>query len=150
MRKPLGSLGLTAARFDMLYALMGDGPNQTWLSTRQSELRRRLGVCASVISRMLSSLEKLGWVTRRRDEHRVDRRQVYVRLTKAGLHCVSTAFKMLRRASWRLVHEAICFGRHRDRSAQFVRTERLEGYLLAMRQHYGDAATLYYPWHPDD
>jgi DNA-binding MarR family transcriptional regulator len=149
MRKPLRSLGLTAARFDILYALKGDG-DQTRFRKTQSELRRCLGVCASVVSRMLASLEKLGWVNRRRDEHGIDRRQVWVRLTEAGLSCMTKAFKMLRRASWRLVHEAICFGRHRDRSAQFVRTERLEGYLSGMRQHYGDAATLFYPWHPDD
>jgi DNA-binding MarR family transcriptional regulator len=150
MRKPLRSLGLTAARFDMLYALMGDGPALGRFRKAQSELRRDLGVCASVVSRMLASLEKLGWVTRTRNKHGVDRRQVWVSLTQAGLKCVATAFKMLRRATWRLVHEAICFGRHHDRSAQFVRTERLEGYLSGMRQHFGDPATLYFPWHPDD
>jgi DNA-binding MarR family transcriptional regulator len=150
MRKPLRSLGLTAARFDMLKALLGDGPKQARLGTMQSELRRCLGVCASVVSRMLVSLEKLGLVTRRRDEHGGDRRQVWVTLTEAGLKCVLTAFKMLRRPSWRLVHEAICFGRHRDVSARFVHTEKLEGYLCGIREHYGDAASLYYPWHPDD
>lgn len=150
MRKPLRSLGLTAARFDLLKALMGDRPQPAPMGELQSELRRRLGVCASVVSRMLASLEKLGWVTRSRDKHGPDRRQVWVTLTEAGLKCVATAFKTLRRPSWRLVHEAICFGRHRHVSARFVHTEKLEGYLRAIREHYGDAASLYYPWHPDD
>src|SRR5215469_1809792 len=45
MRKPLRSLGLTAARFDMLFALMGGGPEQARFGKTQSELRRSLGVC---------------------------------------------------------------------------------------------------------
>lgn len=148
-RRPLGSLGLTAARFDMLYALLGDGKDQIHMGRRQSELRRRLGVCASVVSRMLASLEKLGWVRRSRPGYG-DRRQRWVELTDAGLQRIVMAFKMLRRASWRLVHEAICFGKHRVASAQFEHTEKLESYLRGMRLQYGDTAKLSYPWHPDD
>ena len=149
MRKPLLSLGLTAARFDLLYALMADG-TAVGLGRRQSELRRSLGVCGSVVSRMLTSLEKLGWVTRSRFEPCADRRQRWVTLTDTGLKCITAAFRMLRRASWRLVHEAICFGKHRDPSAQFEHTEQLESYLREMRLLYRDTATLAYPWHPDD
>jgi hypothetical protein len=57
---------------------------------------------------------------------------------------------MLRRASWRLVHEAICFGKRHDDSARLVHTCQLESYLDSMRASYGDRATLHYPWHPDD
>ena len=146
-RKPLGTLGLTAARFDLLYELLSRDnlmPN----GARQSELRRCLGVCASVVSRMLASLEALGWVVRRRSEG--DRRQRLVTLTATGRQRIAMAFKMLRRASWRLVRQAICFGKHRQPSAQFVHTQQLESYLQGMRTEYGDTATLSYPWHPDD
>jgi DNA-binding MarR family transcriptional regulator len=150
-RKPLASLGLTAARFDMLYALMsGDGADPIRHGMLQSALRRRLGVSASVVSRMLASLENRGWVTRCRREQCNDRRQRLVTLTAAGLQCIATAFKMLRRASWRLVHQAICFGKHREPSPQLVHSDQLESYLCAMHAQYGDTATLYYPWHPDD
>jgi DNA-binding MarR family transcriptional regulator len=149
-RKPLASLGLTAARFDLLYALLPQDRAVSPLGVRQSELRRRLGVCASVASRMLASLEALGWVTRRRLPEGQDRRQRWVYLTDAGRQRIATAFQMLRRASWRLVYQAICFGKHRDPSAQFVHTEWLESYLRGMRTDYGDTATVYYPWHPDD
>jgi DNA-binding MarR family transcriptional regulator len=149
-RKALASLGLTAARFDMLYAMMFDGDYQISVGTRQREIRRKLGVSASVVSRMLASLERLGWVTRRRPEKGGDRRQRWVKLTATGLRCICTAFKMLRRASWRLVHGAICFGEHREPSARFVHTAQLESYLKVMREEYGDTAKLYYRWHPDD
>ena len=150
-RRPLAALGLTAARFDLLYALLsGEGTDSIPRSTRQSELRRCLGVCAAVVSRMLGSLEKLGWVTRHRLPKGHDRRQRIVMLTVTGRERMVAAFKMLRRASWRLVHEAICFGRHRKPSPRFVHTQQLESYLRGMRTEYRDGATLHYPWHPDD
>jgi DNA-binding MarR family transcriptional regulator len=149
-RRPLRCLGLTAARFDMLYALMFNGADSTWNGSLQSALRRTLGVSASVVSRMLASLEKRGWVTRSRLGQGQDRRQRRVRLTACGLQRIAAAFKMLRRASWRLVHESICFGKHRDDSARLVHTDQLESYLRGMCRQYGDTATLYYPWHPDD
>jgi DNA-binding MarR family transcriptional regulator len=150
-RKPLASLGLTAARFDLLYALLSrEGSDLIRYGTRQSELRGKLGVCASVVSRMLASLEAVGWVTRRRLQQGSDRRQCWVMLTAGGRQRIAVAFKMLRRTSWRLVHQAICFGKHRDTSSQFVHTSQVESYRQAMRSEYGDTATLIHPWHPDD
>jgi DNA-binding MarR family transcriptional regulator len=146
-RRPLRCLGLTAARFDLLYALMSSGGAS---GTLQCALRRSLGVSASVVSRMLASLEKLGLVTRTRLGQGQDRRQRWVRLTAGGSRSIAEAFKALRRASWRLVHEAICYQRHGDDSERLVHTDRLESYLHGMRGQYGDTATLYYPWHPDD
>ena len=148
-RRPLASLGLTAARFDLLYDLLSR-EHLIPSCTRQSDLRRRLGVCASVVSRMLASLEARGWVTRERLPQGHDRRQRWVTLTAAGRQRITTAFQMLRRASWRLVHEAICFGRHRDRSSRFIHSQQLESYMRAIRMEYGDTAILSYPWHPDD
>jgi len=148
-RKPFASLGLTAARFDMMSALWG-GPHVGPQRTRQSDLRRTLGVSAPVVSRMVRALEALGWVERRR-ERCPDRRQVLVRLTAAGEECIRTARGLLLRAVRRLVFEAICFGRHRDWGQRLLHMDRLEGYLKALRDDFGDIATLYYRWgHPDD
>jgi DNA-binding MarR family transcriptional regulator len=149
-RRPLQRLGLTAARFDMLYVLTSFGRAVPWNGTLQGELRRTLGVSASVVSRMLASLEKLGLATRIRLAQGQDRRQRWVKITASGLQRIAAAFKMLRRASWRLVHEAICYGMHRDDSARLVHAERLESYLSGMRGEYIDTATLHYAWHPDD
>ena len=117
---------------------------------QQSDLRRALGVTASVVSRMLKSLETLGLVTRCRPDSG-DRRQRELRLTERGRACIRGARQMLLRAAKRLVAEAICFGQHRDPGRRLVHLATLEGYLCAMRKQYLDGATLYYPWgHPDD
>jgi DNA-binding MarR family transcriptional regulator len=141
-RKPLRSLGLTAARYDMLYVLMQG-------TVLQSGVRQKLGVCRSVVSRMLRSLEELGWVTR--TVKRKDTRQRRVQLTEAGLRCIRTAFNVLARASMRLVCIAICPWSKRDREALLDHMFKLECYFDGIRYHYGDTATLYYRWgHPDD
>jgi DNA-binding MarR family transcriptional regulator len=150
-RKPLKSLGLTAARFDLLYALMPRKGEEPIVNGKlQSNLRRLLGVSPSVVSRMLKSLENLGLVSRKCPANGPDRRQRWVSLTTAGIECIVAAYKMLVRASLRLVHEAICFGKHREEGARFIHMGQLESYLNAMRTYYGDAARLFYPWHLDD
>ena len=147
-RKPLGAMGLTAARFDLLYALWSSN-RKSAVSTLQSELRRVLGVSASVVSRMLQSLEALGLVTRCRSAH--DRRQRKVSLTERGLARIREAHQALVRAVKRLVCVAICFGKHRDADQRFIHMATLESYLSSLRKQFGDRATLYYPWgHPDD
>ena len=151
-RRPLRTLGLTAARFDMMHALLQhDSKKQSWgKPMRQSELRRKLGVTASVVSRMLQSLEALGLVTRRRPQWG-DRRQRELSLTERGRACIRDAEQTLLRAAGRLVVEAICFGQHRDPGRRLVHLDTLEGYLFAMRRQYRDRASLRYPWaHPDN
>jgi DNA-binding MarR family transcriptional regulator len=148
-RKTLRSLGLTAARFDLMFALLKRDTARVGGSTRQNDLRRTLGVTASVVSRMLRSLEALGWVRRTRPLN--DRRQREVFLTEPGRGRIRTAYKTLFRAAQRLVDRAICFGEHRDRNARFWHMTTLEEYLDGMRRYYCDIASLYYPWgHPDD
>src|ERR1700733_880956 len=81
-RRLLKRLGLTAARFDLLYIVEKAG--KTML---QCELRRVLGVTAPTVSRMLASLQALGLVEREVVD--LDRRRRHVTLTKAGLRsCV--------------------------------------------------------------
>ena len=64
--------GLTAARFDLMYALTcrsgGDRYRDRFSGQRlrQSDLWRKLGVTPPVVARMLRSLEALGWITRQR------------------------------------------------------------------------------------
>src|ERR1700712_4571942 len=59
-RKFTNPNGLTPARFDMMYAIDQHRDSLLW----QSDLRRLLGVTAATISRMVRSLEDLGYVTR--------------------------------------------------------------------------------------
>src|SRR5262245_49407464 len=75
----LAQFELTAARFDMLYAIRQYGDGKIW----QSELRKILGVKAPAAKRMVDALAKLGFVERKRVT-RGDRRQCVVRLTKRG------------------------------------------------------------------
>ncbi|HEY8038877.1 MAG TPA: MarR family transcriptional regulator [Polyangiaceae bacterium] len=151
-RKALQSIGLTAARFDMMCALLGD-PRQRHdvvkFSVRQSVLRRSLGVSASVVSRMVRALEALGWVLRRRAYG--DGRQYDVSLTESGDQRIRLARRLLLRGVQRIVYQCICMGSHRDANQRFVHMEWLESYLGVLRRDFGDTATLYYPWgHPDD
>jgi DNA-binding MarR family transcriptional regulator len=145
--------GLTAARFDMMYALTrrsGDRNKFHASVTRQSQLWRTLGVSPPVVVRMLRSLEALEWVTRRRPAYG-DQRQREVKLTEKGLACIREAYKLHFRIAERIVYHAICRGKHRDAGARFVNMDRLEGYLRGLREHCRDRARLYYPWgHPDD
>jgi DNA-binding MarR family transcriptional regulator len=153
-REPLHSVapGLTAARFDMMFALAG----QPLMADQfqggrmlQSELRKTLGVSAPVVSRMLRSLEALDWVTRRRSE--CDRRQRDVALTPSGLGCIRSAYKLLVRIAQRLVYRAICWGKHRDEDQRFIHMDVLESYLRSLRSYCRDTARLHYRWgHPDD
>jgi DNA-binding MarR family transcriptional regulator len=148
-RKALASVGLTAARFDMMHALAGRGRKGHGAPcVLQRELQRQLGVTASVISRMLKALERLGFLRRFRAS---DRRQRIIELTERGMECIRAARRMLLKGVHRLVCVAICFGRHRDANERFWKMAALESALNALRRDFGDTARLYYPWgHPDD
>jgi len=144
-------MGLTAARFDLLSALLTPTSDE-WrsLGAWQSRLRELLGVSAPVVTRMLQALESLGLVERAREE-RGDRRQMRVWLTDAGRRCILYARSVMLRAMRRLVYVAICFGQHRDASKRLIHMDTLEGYLDSLRSQFGDKASLYFRWgHPDD
>jgi DNA-binding MarR family transcriptional regulator len=140
-RRGFTSVGLTAARFDLLYGVnRGRVDDRDWVL--QSALRRKLGVTAGVVSRMLGALEALGWIIREVPDF--DRRQRVVKLTEKGRAGFKNAYQLLVRGVRRLVYEAICFGLHRDPAQRWVHTDELENYLLVLRD-FGDTATLYYP-----
>jgi DNA-binding MarR family transcriptional regulator len=148
-RKHFARVGLTAARFDLMYAVHGDPRRKESYGSFQKDLPARLGVTAGVVSRMLRSLEELGLLTRKPPS--CDRRQRHVALTDAGLTCLQDAWSLLVRLVRRFVCEAICFGKHRDPEQRFWRMTELESYLDVLRDDFGDTATLYYRWgHPDD
>jgi DNA-binding MarR family transcriptional regulator len=144
-RRPFQILGLTAARYDLMYALMLRDKDSAYRPMLQSALRRELGVAGSVVSRMLRSLENLDLITRKPKKR--DRRQREIRLTEKGLACIRYAYRALVHSSQRLLCLAICFGKPGD---AFFCMLMFEEYLLAMRREYGDTARLVYPWHPDD
>ena len=149
-RKLFGAHGLTPARFDLLYALVGGGPIEPDSARgHQSTLWKRLGVSAPVVSRMLGALEGLGWIRREKDYR--DRRQRIVRLTAVGRARMLAVRRVALRSVERLVTAAICFRDPRDPEERLWNMAQLEGYLGAFRRDFGDRATLYFPWgHPDD
>src|ERR1019366_3816694 len=87
-RGALATLGLTPARFDLLYIVAKEGS-----SLLQRDLQRALGVAAPTVSRMLRSLEDLGLIEREVMEE--DHRCRNVLLTKAGRRCVFKAARLL-------------------------------------------------------
>jgi len=148
VRRPLLQWpGLTGARFDMMSGFLnGFYERPVAVEVRQSELRGKLGVCASVVSRMVRSLEELGWVARRRDVR--DRRTWWLSLTERGEQVIREARRLWLRAAARLVEDAICMSGCRGRDHRFERLFRVTGYLGRLRSHFGDRATLDYPWWP--
>jgi DNA-binding MarR family transcriptional regulator len=146
-RQPLAALGLTAARFDLLYLLQFAGKSSP---TSQSSLRRSLGVNRTTTSRMVRSLEGLGLVTRERSY--ADRRTLRVSLTAQGLARIRLAIKRLIRtgAADLAVDSALAGERWHSEGACFWARAELECVLDRIRRAFRDFATLYYPWHPDD
>ena len=146
-RSALKAVGLTAARFDLLFALY-DQPRG---ADAQSALTRELGVSRSTVSRMLGSLEKLGIV--RRTPHPHDRRQRWVALTDAGRARIHRAvYRLIRAGSAQLAVDTALGGErwYDSESLCFFAMAALDDTLSAIRHAFGDRATLYYPWHPDD
>ena len=148
-RKRLFAMGLTAARFDLLYALR-EFPCPP---VAQSAIRRRLGVTAPVVSRMLKSLRELGLVTRHR--RLTDRREWLISLTARGRFAILRAIDRFIGSGLvaRIVERGLCpemnAGIERE-DAAFLAMSDLETILDNLRQGFHARGTLYYPWHPDD
>ena len=140
----LTSLGLTAARFDMLTAVAQE-PFGLW----QRELVDLLGVTAATVSRMLRSLEQLGLVTRRRAH---DRRQRVVKLTAKGVRYLRRATRAFigSGAAQLAVDCALSENRVEDWTLCFEQMDLADTILGRLRYAFGDIAQLYYRWHPDD
>ena len=148
-RKPLLALGLTAARFDLLYVLHTAAVRPM----RQRSIHRRLGCTAQVVSRMLQSLRELGLVTRMRRP--LDAREWLVGLTSRGRFAIRDAIEHFieRGRADRIVEHGLCPamlpGVERENAA-FEAMGVLETLLENLRKGFRARGTLYYPWHPDD
>jgi DNA-binding MarR family transcriptional regulator len=143
-RFALAKLGLTAARFDLMHVV------HQRQDVTQRELRGELGVSAPTVSRMLKSLEAIGFLRRQRADW--DRRQRLVRLTEAGARCIRSAIRHFIKwgAAQLMVDSALCPEHWNDDAACLAAMDSLDGHLRNIREAYGDVASLYYPWDPDD
>ena len=168
-RPVLTALGLTAARFDMLYVLLASPEGRGWTLGRrpgpnsghlQSRLRKTLGVSRPTVSRMLASLEALRLLVRRRCE--CDRRQLRITLTARGRSLIRKANDVLRRSGWAQLAIDSALGAPREQNLGW-RASRwydephclgevdvLDASLWKIRRVFRDLASLYYRWHPDD
>jgi DNA-binding MarR family transcriptional regulator len=144
-RSALASLGLTAARFDLLYIVAKEGAVLS-----QRKLQRALGVAASTVSRMLASLEELGLVTREIMED--DLRQRFVVLTKAGRRCVFKAARLLIHtgAVQVTVDSALCPDRWHEEAACQAAHKQCLASLDLLREAFRDVATPRYPFAHDE
>jgi len=140
-RRKLRKMGLTAARFDLLYAIHARGE---WAPI-QRDLRRSLGVCASVVSRMVKSLEKLGYVRRARAHY--DRRQRVVSLTDCGRARIQRAIRrfITRGYAQLALESALVLGasasRGWDRWDGLLALENAETVFRKLRDAFGDTWT---------
>jgi DNA-binding MarR family transcriptional regulator len=155
-RRALATLGLTPARFDMLYIVSKEGS-----SLLQRDLQRALGVASATVSRMLASLEELGLVEREVFDE--DHRCQIVALTKAGRRCVLRAARLLIHTGHiqLMVDSALSPDRWYDPAVCQRVHDEFGRVLYFLRHAYGDVATLHYPiadvrdgfarplvWHP--
>lgn len=143
--RPLTSeVGLTPARFDLLYAVY----SALSRCLRQSNLRRALGVTSVTVSRMLRSLIELDYARRERDPF--DRRTYIVMLTARGLASVR---RIARRVIRRRVVQRLFEGAYApsSRLQSLLKVDALYMELRRITHHLGDRAVLDYPvLHPDD
>jgi DNA-binding MarR family transcriptional regulator len=134
-RDVLARMGLTAARFDMLYALQ----SQRRAGMLQSEVRRILGVCRATASRMLASLEELGLVKREPYPH--DRRQRLVLLTERGRERIGYAHQQMIGSGWaQLAVDSALGGTHwYDKKECLAATLLVDGVLDRVRRAFSTA-----------
>jgi DNA-binding MarR family transcriptional regulator len=145
--------GMTAARYDMMFAIHGAPKEEEQIVKRsqgiwQSDLRRQLGVSAAVVSRMVRSLEALGWVERGVPLH--DTRQRKVELTPRGRMVLLTAFREVAWFAKRLVYRALSSA-HRTFGGKGMAIVNTVDTLGSLRRACRDTANLeYWYWHPDN
>ena len=154
-RVPLKEMGLTAARFDLLFALTYEGLERA-SAIWQSVIRRMLGVSRATVSRMMISLENLRFVRRQKSQE--DRRQLEVELSDEGWFRIREAYKRLTWNHWALLalHSAMSGVKVGESTWLDVDPNMIEhrmaldGYLDKVRRGFGDFATLTYPWIVED
>jgi DNA-binding MarR family transcriptional regulator len=141
-RRALRDTGLTAARYDLLHAL----PKKR--SMRQRDLERVLGVTRATVSRMVGSLEELGFVRREVDPD--DRRCKIVWLTEEGAARLEAAYKKVVKPGWVRFALDWTLGprRHGDIFPPrfcFKEMWELDQRLWPIRRGFADTGSLSYP-----
>jgi DNA-binding MarR family transcriptional regulator len=129
---------LTPARFDMMRIIEVYGMG----GTGQQRIQDLLAVSAPTVSRMLKSLEGLGYVFRERMEHDARMKRVY--LTPLGREIINAALLDL------------IFSGRADRMALWAfdcdgekgraRVDTLRDLLCRLRENYFDSAPFEHPW----
>ena len=144
-RRALVRLGLTAARFDLLYIVQKGGAVLT-----QRELRKALGVAGPTVSRMLRSLEELGLVERVVSD--LDRRERFVMLTKLGRRCVRKAARLLIDTGviQLAIDGALCADQWHNATVCETAKNACDRMLARLRRAFGDVATFAYPFCGED
>jgi len=144
----LRRVGLTPARFDVLYMLYRE-PAWSCDGTRQRDLWKALGVSRATICKMVTLLERLGFVTRRRWTHK----RVYVAMTALGRAVMWRALRFLRMRRHgpleRTTH-SIFVKKWWCEGACLEELETFQLYIERILDTLSDSSTHYYPWHPDD
>ena len=145
-RPLLTSLGLTAARFDLLYAVA----SETSFRMLQSKLRRTLGVTAPTVSRMVTSLEELGLVRRSRFDF--DARQRWVELTHEGLVSLRRAVEVTMGSGvvQLAVDSALAGARWHHDWTCIEEMDIAESVMRRIREAFLDVGCVLYLWHRDE
>jgi DNA-binding MarR family transcriptional regulator len=140
-RRALARLGLTAARFDLLYIVLKHGRFMV-----QRDLREALGVAGPTVSRMLASLEERGLLQRRPLEE--DLRHRTITLTKAGRACIQGALRHFVQSGYAklALDSALCPDDWCDPQACSRASKVLDAALQRVRDAYGDVAISDYPY----
>jgi DNA-binding MarR family transcriptional regulator len=130
---------VTPARFDMLIVI-----GQEARGVAQNVLRGVLDVCASVVSRMLESLEDLGYVLRY--EHPADRRVNWIELTPTGRAILTEITKelLLDGVAEHCVR-AVLARNPADEAGTERFLARTRRFFAHLRQRVFDGSTLAYP-----
>jgi len=134
---------LTPARFDLLYAVS----KYAFTLCPQAEIRRILGVARATVSRMLKSLEDLGFIVRTPSPF--DKRCKDVTLTDIGLMRVRECYGEVNLGDY--VQEKYENAFELSADDRFIRVDELHTAVSRVARWIGDTATLEYPtFHPDD
>ena len=138
-RKLLGGRQLTPARFDMM-RIIDAHP----YGVPQRNLQYLLGVTAQTVSRMLRSLEKLGFVARERISRNA--RALRVRISDVGGEVLSDAMEGLvfSGIAERFALRAFAIDMDPDTAGPPLRA--LRHTLSAIRRRYGDTTPFEEPW----